>query len=107
MPNVFVNALKSDVPTTAFPLYTGPAEVKSVCHSLFMANKIGAEVKVSVQLVDTSTGESCMVAFEVPVPINSTYYLDKPINIEETDILNVWADTATSLDITASILQVT
>jgi hypothetical protein len=107
MANIFVNALKASVPTTPFTLYTGPTDRKSVCHSIFMANKAADEVAVSVELTDISTGAVCLVANAVPVPINTTYYLDKPINIEEGDILKVWCDTAVSMDVTASILQVT
>jgi len=47
------------------------------------------------------------VGYLLPVPAKSTLVLDKPINLEASDILAVTASTASDLDVFMSVLQIT
>jgi hypothetical protein len=105
--NTFKNA-GAAIGTSNTTLYTAPSSTASVIHAIYISNiHATADATVEVFVTDTSAGSSYYVAKNVDVINGSTLILDKPINLEATDILKAKASTASSLESFLSILEIT
>ncbi len=108
MANNFRNFQVLNVATGAgSTLYTVPASTQSIVVGLLVANKTAVNVTVTVNL---ATGVTTALISGVIVPPNSTLVVigkDEKLVMEAADVLTVIAGTATSLDATASVLEVT
>ena len=105
MANTFKNAGIA-VGTTATTLYTCPASTEGIIHALYISNIDGtnsADVDIEVSV----DGTFYYVGKTVPVPADSTLILDKPINLEASDVIRLTASVAGDLQAFASILQIT
>ncbi len=88
-------------------LYTVPASTQSIVVGLLVANKTAVNVTVTVNL---ATGVTTALISGAIVPPNSTLVVigkDEKLVMEAADVLTVIAGTATSLDATASVLEIT
>ena len=87
-------------------LYTATGVTSAVIHGLFAANThASSNVNVTLKLVDSSNSSAeTKILNAVPIPPNTTFSMDKPINLETSDSLTVQAST-TDCEITASILE--
>ena len=105
MASSFKNA-HTAVGTSATTVYTcGAALNSSVIHGMFFANTHGsANVNVTLELVDSSSGSSRKILDAVPVPPNTTLSIDKPINLEPNDSIQATASSA-NCDAVASVLE--
>ena len=94
-------------------MYTAPGGTYAVIHALYISNKSSTNVaKVNVKVTTDGGSTFYHVGRSLDVDVNNTLILDKPINLEPSDILRVYADPnpdSSSVDVEAfaSILEVT
>ena len=93
-------------------MYTAGGSVSAVVHALYISNKSATNV-ANVNVKVTTDGGSTFfhVGRSLEVDVNNTLVLDKPINLEASDILRVYADPnpdSSSVDVEAfaSVLEV-
>jgi len=93
-------------------MYTAGGSVTAVIHAIYISNLSAtnsAKVNVKVTIDGGSTFRH--VGRSLEVPANNTLVLDKPINLENNDILRIYADPnpdSSSVDVEtyASILEI-
>ena len=93
-------------------MYTAPSGTYAVVHALYISNNHTANT-AHVNVKVTADGGSTFyhVGKSLEVDVSNTLILDKPINLEPSDILRVYADPnpdSSSVDVEAfaSILEV-
>ena len=93
--------------------YTAPGGTYAVIHALYISNHESSST-ISVHVKVTTDGGSTFyhVGKGLSVPANNTLVLDKPINLEPSDIIRIYADVLADSSIPtaeafASILEVT
>ena len=93
-------------------MYTAGSGVSAVVHALYISNKSSTNI-ANVNVKVTTDGGSTFfhVGRSLEVDVNNTLVLDKPINLEASDILRVYADPnpdSSSVDVEAfaSILEI-
>ena len=102
--NEFKN-IGADIDTSPVTVYTCGASLKSaVVHALYISNLAGAEVEATIQVYDSSAAKVWHIGLNIPIPDGSTLILDKPVNLEPSDELRVFA-TSTNVEAFASILE--
>lgn len=107
MANTFKNAGVA-VGTTNTTIYTAPASTTSVIHAIYISNIHDTNnATVDVFVTDTSAGSDFYVAKNVDVINGSTLILDKPLNLETTDILKAKSSTASAIQAFVSVLEIT
>ena len=94
-------------------IYTASGSgVTAVIHAVYISNKSSTnEAKVNVKVTTDGGSTFYHVGRGLSVPVNNTLVLDKPINLENNDILRVYADPnpdSSSVDVEAfaSILEI-
>jgi len=94
-------------------MYTATGSgVTAVIHAVYISNKSSTnEAKVNVKVTTDGGSTFYHVGRSLSVPVNNTLVLDKPINLENNDILRVYADPnpdSSSVDVEAyaSILEI-
>ena len=94
-------------------IYTASgAGVTAVIHAVYISNKSSTNsAKVNVKVTTDGGSTFFHVGRSLEVPANNTLVLDKPINLENNDILRVYADPnpdSSSVDVEAyaSILEI-
>jgi hypothetical protein len=94
-------------------IYTASGSgVTAVIHAVYISNKSSTnEAKVNVKVTTDGGSTFYHVGRSLSVPVNNTLVLDKPINLENNDILRVYADPnpdSSSVDVEAyaSILEI-
>lgn len=108
MAEVFKNASKVDVSTgSADTLYTAPASTTSIVLGAALANKSGNTVAVTLSFTDTSAGTTSQMIPAVQIPPNTTLEVlaGQKYILETGDTLKVQADTASSIDVTLGVLE--
>lgn len=113
MANTFKLKTKASVGTSLTTVYTVPTSTTTVVIGLTVANKTGASVNASAQIVTASTtGENAddvYIVKDIPLPSGSSVEMmsGNKINLEAGDIIKVQSDTASSLDASLSIMEIT
>ena len=94
-------------------LYTAGAQETAVIHALYISNK-STTASATVDVKVTTDGGSTFyhIGKSLEIPPNNTLTLDKPVNLENNDIVRVVADAnpdSSSVDVEAyaSILELT
>jgi len=93
-------------------MYTAGGSVQAVVHALYISNKSATNIaKVNVKVTTDGGSTFFHVGRSLEVDVNNTLVLDKPINLEASDILRVYADPnpdSSSVDVEAfaSVLEV-
>ena len=93
-------------------MYTAGGSVQAVVHALYISNKSATNIAYVNVKVTTDGGSTFFhVGRSLEVDVNNTLVLDKPINLEASDILRVYADPnpdSSSVDVEAfaSVLEV-
>lgn len=107
MANTFKNA-GVQISTSRTTVYTCPSATQSVIHALYISNVDGTN-SVDVDIEVTVDGGSTYryIGKTIPVPADSTLVLDKPINLEASDILAITASAASDVEAVCSILEIT
>jgi hypothetical protein len=93
-------------------LYTCPVSTTAVIHALYISNKSSinaARVDVKVTIDGGTTFRHIGKSLEIDT--NNTLTLDKPVNLEQNDILRIVAEvnadsTSPDVEVFASILEI-
>jgi hypothetical protein len=104
---IFKNAKVAGASTSGTSLYTVPSGKYATIHAIHCTNKYNLEdLYVNIEIVDTSNN-SYYVAYLLPVTANIPTVLERPINLNDQEVLKVTASRATSIDVVASVLEFT
>lgn len=93
---------------TAMTIYTCPASTQTTIIGLTVANIIGSQIAVDVQL-ENSDGDNVYLVKDAPIPASGAFVPvggDQKVVMEASDVIKVTSDTANSADITLSILEI-
>ena len=94
--------------TSATTLYTAPASTTGIIHAIYISNVDGVnDASVDITVTDTSAGSTFHIMKSVLVPADSTLVIEKPINLEPTDVLKALASAAGDLEAFVSVLEMT
>ena len=92
--------------------YTCPSDTVAVIHALYISNKSSTNV-ANVDVKVTTDGGTTFyhIGKSLEIETNNTLVLDKPINLENNDIIRIYADPnpdSSSVDVEAyaSILEI-
>ena len=102
----FKNAKVSGASTTGTTLYTVPGGKYTTIHAIYATNKYNLEdLYVNIEIDDGVN--SYYVAYLYPVQANIGAVWERPINLEDGEVLKVTASRADSIDVIASVLEFT
>ena len=93
-------------------MYTAGGSVTAVVHAIYISNKSATNIaKVNVKVTTDGGSTFYHIGRSLEVDVNNTLVLDKPINLENNDILRIYADPnpdSSSVDVEAyaSILEI-
>jgi len=105
--NTFKNA-GVQISTSRTTLYTCPSSTQAVIHALYISNVDGTnDVDVDIEVTVDGGSTYRYIGKTIPVPADSTLVLDKPINLEASDILAITASAASDVEAVCSILEIT
>ena len=108
MAETFKNASLVDVDnSSADTLYTAPASTTSIVLGAAIANKSGNTVSCTLSFTDTSAGTTTDMLSAVQIPGNTTLEVlaGQKYILETGDVLTALSDTASSIDITMGVLE--
>ena len=115
MANTFKNAWAEDISNSSgspTSLLTCPASNSSKCVLIgwHVTNKHAlADIKISIELTDSSDSSNAILLLnDVEVAVNSTLdvFDSSKLILEESDVVKVWTDTASSVNVFLSYLLV-
>jgi len=107
MANTFKNAAVA-AGTGDTTLYTCPGSTTAVVHAIMLTNVDGANsATVTVKVTDSSAATTYTILQDAPVPAGSTLVFDKPVNLEDSDVLKVSAGATNDISAFASVLEIT
>lgn len=93
---------------TRTDIYTAPSSTTSVIHNLNIANvDASINIAVDVEVYDDSEGSYSKLGNSIVVPVQTTLFWDKPINLETGDKLVVTATSADDCEVFVSVLEIT
>ena len=97
---------------TDMTVYTVPAATTAVIIGLTIANKVTnsvtVDVKVESNTVDTETNLNVNIGQNLPIPSGSSLdALAGKVVLQTTDVLKIQSDTANSVDIALSVMEIT
>jgi len=105
---LFKNAKVSGASTTGTNLYTVPSGKYTTIHAIHCVNKYNLEdLYINVEIVDSGGSNSFYIAYLLPVTANIPTVIERPINLEDSEVLKVTASRADSIDVVASVLEFT
>ena len=111
MANTFKNAFAAAVSHSAYvDLYTAPAATTTVILGLAICNTTASAVDATVQIQDTSASNADFQVLDtVSIPARTTLEVlaGQKYILETTDVLRVKAGTASALDVTLGIMEIT
>lgn len=106
--NVFKNKIFPDVGTTEESVYTSPTGKTATIVGLSLANTYTETVFVNVSLYDTSTLGTAYLVKNAPIPVGGSLVVvggDQKVIVEDGDIIKVISDTASSVDVVLSVME--
>mgnify|MGYP001416962676 FL=1 len=109
MPNTFKVKTKKNIGTADSAVYTCPSATQTTIIGMNLANTTTGSVLANVTLLDND-GDSCFVVKNAPIPNGGSLVAvggDQKLVMEANDIIKVSSDTATSVDVSLSILEIT
>ena len=108
MANTFTSAATGSSSTLG-AFYTCPASTTAIVHAVYLSNVDGtndATIDLSVS-GSANFNDRKFLLKTVDVPADSTVVIDKPINLGAGDKLEAQASQTSSIDVFASILEMT
>ena len=108
MANAFRLKTKNNIGVSTVGIYTVPSSTTTTIIGLTLANTSGSSINVGVGIT-RSGADNVNIIKNVPIPQGSTLEVmqGNKIIMETTDTLTVVSDTNSSLDASASILEMT
>jgi hypothetical protein len=105
MANTFKNA-GIQVGTSRTTLYTCPASTTAVIHALYISNVGNVSATADIEITIDGGTTYRYIGKGLEIPDDSTLILDKPINLEASDILAITASSAASVEAVSAILEI-
>lgn len=108
MAETFKNASLVDVNNaSADTLYTAPVATTSIVLGVAIANKSANTVGVTLNFTDTSASTTTQMIPDVQIPGNTTLEVlaGQKYILETGDVMTAQSDTASSIDITMGVLE--
>jgi len=109
MANAFKLVTDTGVGTSAATIHTGAASTETTIIGLSVANIHTAQIEVDVQL-ENNDGDNIYLIKAAPVPVGSSLVViggEQKVVMNESDVLKVTSNTASSADVALSILEIT
>lgn len=110
MSNQFVKKLTLGVGTSPSTVYTTGATTRATIIGVNIANTAATDIIVSLKFYDNSTESTGYIVKDVVVPVSTSLVAiggDQKLVLEPADSLVVVSDTATSVDVIVSALEIT
>jgi hypothetical protein len=113
MANTFKVKTKAGVGTSITTVYTVPSSTTTVVLGLIVGNVTGSAVNATVHVEtdtsDTETNGNVELVTNAPIPAGGSLETlgGGKLVLQTTDILRVTSDTASSLDVALSIMEIT
>ena len=105
MANAFINR-KIDLTTTdTKTLYTVPSATAAIIKSLLVCNDAGSACTLVVTITDTSSNVFSLFSVKSIAANTTTELLEKPLVLQESEVLKVQAGDANELHVIASIME--
>jgi len=110
MANTFKRKLSRSIGTSATSVgsYTVPSSTEVTVIGLDLANRTASQVLVDVTINDGAN--STYLVYQAPVPSGGSLVVvggDQKVVLEPNDSIEVKSDTASSVDVVMSILEIT
>ena len=109
MANTFKVKTKKNIGTADSAVYTCPSATQTTIIGMNLANTTTGSVLANVTLLNND-GDSCFVVKNAPIPNGGSLVAvggDQKLVMEANDIIKVSSDTASSVDVSLSILEIT
>ena len=108
MANTFKSAASGST-TGIQTLYTCPGSTSAVVHAVYLSNIDGTnDETINVSISGSANFDTRRFILKtVDVPADSTVVIEKPINLGAGDKLETQASQTSSIDVFASILEIT
>ena len=109
MANTFKVKTKKNIGTADSAVYTCPGSTQTTIIGMNIANTTTGSVLANVTLLNND-GDSCFVVKNAPIPNGGSLVAvggDQKLVMEANDIIKVSSDTASSVDVSLSILEIT
>ncbi len=113
MANTFKVKTKAAVGTSAGTVYTVPSSTTTVVLGLILGNVTGSAVNATVTVEsdtsDTETNGNVELVTNAPIPAGGSLETlgGGKLVLQTTDVLKVTSDTASSIDVALSIMEIT
>ena len=113
MANTFKVKTKAGVGTSAGTVYTVPGSTTTIVLGLILGNVTGSAVNATVHVEsdtsDTETNGNIELVTNAPIPAGGSLESlgGGKLVLQASDILRVTSDTASSLDVALSIMEIT
>ena len=111
MANTFKNAIsQASIGTVSTAVYTTPAATTTTIIGLSVANVVTSTISVGITLTDTSASKTVYIVKNLQIMAGTSAVVvggEQKLVMETGDILQVVSDTASSVDVTVSLLQLT
>lgn len=96
------------IAATSTDIYTVPASTTTVVHAVWFANLHASnQVTVTVTWYDSSAVATHTILNEIVIPVNDTLIFDKPINLETGDKLSALCSSASDVEATIAMMEIT
>ena len=113
MANTFKVKTKAGIGTSITTVYTVPSTTTAIVLGLIIGNVTGSAVAATVHVEsdtsDTETNGNVELVTAAPIPAGGSLESlgGGKLVLQETDVLRVTSDTASSLDVSLSIMEIT
>ena len=113
MANTFKVKTKAGVGTSAGTVYTVPGSTTTIVLGLILGNVTGSAVNATVTVEtntnDTETNADVALVTNAPIPAGGSLESlgGGKLVLQTTDVLKVTSDTASSIDVALSIMEIT
>lgn len=108
MATAYKSASSAAVGTVNTLIYTAPALTTSLVTSLVCANIVGGSATIKVTVTNVTTAVTTNLAFDTSIASAASLAVitkDKIVTLNAGDTIHVISNTATSIDVTASIIE--
>jgi hypothetical protein len=109
MANAFKLVTDTGVGTSPATVHTGASATETTIIGLTIANIVTSQIEVDVQL-ENNDGDNVYLIKAAPIPVGSSLVVvggEQKVVMNASDVLKVTSNTATSADVTLSILEIT
>jgi hypothetical protein len=109
MANAFKLITDTAVGTSPATVHTGASATETTIIGLTISNIVTSQIEVDVQ-IENNDGDNVYLIKAAPIPVGSSLIVvggEQKVVLNASDVLKVTSNTATSADVTLSILEIT